>query len=87
MEKSRTGLNTVITGGRYNVSQVRELIRYAAEGAELFHGPDGTAYAAVEVDGHRETHPIKSLRFRDWILMRFFREHGRAPNAQLLTTL
>jgi len=67
------------------VSQVRELIRYAAESAELFHAPDGTAYAAVEVDGHRETHPVRSVRFRDWMLMRFFREHGRAPNAQLLT--
>jgi hypothetical protein len=68
------------------MSQVRELIRYAAEDAELFHAPDGTAYAALEVDGHRETHPIKNNgRFKDWLLMRFFVEHRRAPNAQLLT--
>jgi hypothetical protein len=67
------------------MSQVRKLIRYASEGAWLFHAPDGTAYAAVEVDGHRETHPVRSVGFRDWLLMRFFREHGRAPNTQLLT--
>ena len=67
------------------MSQVRELIRYAAEGAELFHAPDGTAYATVEVDGHYETHPTKSVRFKDWLLIRFLREHGRAPNSQLLT--
>ena len=66
------------------MSQVSDLIRYAREGARLFHSPDGTAYAAVEVDGHRETHAIRSVRFRDWILMRFLRRQGRAPNSQLL---
>jgi hypothetical protein len=67
------------------VSQVEDIIRYAREGAGLFHSPDGTAYAAVEVDGHLETHAIRSVRFRDWILMRFLQQHGRAPNTQLLT--
>jgi hypothetical protein len=66
------------------VSQVEDIIRYAREGAWLFHAPDGTAYAAVEVDGHLETHTIRSVRFRDWILMRFLQQHGRAPNSQLL---
>jgi hypothetical protein len=66
------------------VSQVQDIIRYAREGARLFHAPDGTAYAAVEVDGHLETHAIRSVRFRDWILIRFLRQRGRAPNSQLL---
>jgi hypothetical protein len=66
------------------MSQVEDIIRYAREGAWLFHAPDGTAYAAVEVDGHLETHAIRSVRFRDWILMRFLHQHGRAPNSQLL---
>jgi hypothetical protein len=67
------------------VSQARELIRYAREGAQLFHAPDGSAYATVHVGNHHETHPIRSTRFTDWILMRFFREHDRAPNPQVLT--
>jgi hypothetical protein len=67
------------------VSQVEDIIRYAREGAGLFHAPDGTAYAAVEVNGHLETHAIRSVRFRDWILIRFLHQHGRAPNSQLLT--
>jgi hypothetical protein len=67
------------------VSQVEDIIRYTREGAWLFHAPDGTAYAAVEVDGHLETHAIRSVRFRDWILMRFLQQRGRAPNSQLLT--
>ena len=66
------------------MSQVEDIIRYAREGAGLFHAPDGTAYAAVEVEGHRETHAIRSVRFRDWILIRFLQQHGRAPNSQLL---
>jgi hypothetical protein len=66
------------------MSQVEDIIRYARVGAELFHAPDGTAYAAVEVDGHLETHAIRSVRFRDWILMRFLHQHGKAPNTQLL---
>src|ERR671921_830038 len=66
------------------VSQVEDIIRYAREGAWLFHSPDGTAYAAVDVDGHLETHAIRSVRFRDWILIRFLRQRGRAPNSQLL---
>jgi hypothetical protein len=66
------------------MSQVEDIIRYAREGAGLFHAPDGTAYAAVEVEGHLETHAIRSVRFRDWILIRFLQQHGKAPNTQLL---
>ncbi len=66
------------------MSQVEDIIHYAREGAGLFHAPDGTAYATVEVDGHLETHTIRSVRFRDWILIRFLQQHGRAPNSQLL---
>ncbi|MGI8859753.1 MAG: ATP-binding protein [Rubrobacteraceae bacterium] len=66
------------------MSQVEDIIRYAREGAGLFHAPDGTAYAAVEVDGHLETHAIRSGRLRDWILVRFPPQRGRAPNSQLL---
>src|SRR5918995_4823542 len=68
------------------MSQVEDIIRYARESANLlFHAPDGTAYATVEVDGHLETHAIRSVRFTDWLLIRYFRQHGRAPNTQLLT--
>ena len=67
------------------MSQVQDLIHYASEGSRLFHAPDRTAYAAVEVNGHRETLAVGSRQFEDWILMRFFRQHGRAPNSQVLT--
>src|SRR5215207_3686923 len=65
--------------------QGQRLLRYAEEGAELFQNPDGVAYATVEVAGHRETHPIKSTRFKDWLLMCFYRDHGKAPNTGVTT--
>jgi hypothetical protein len=67
------------------MSQVEDIIGYVREGAELFHAPDGTVYASVEVDGHRETLALRSSRFADWILVQYYREHGRAPNGQLVT--
>ena len=45
------------------MSQVGDIIRYAREGSWLFHAPDGTAYATVEVEEHLETHADQELRF------------------------
>ena len=48
------------------VQQVIEL----AETADLFHTPDRVAYASIEVDGHIETHGIKSRTFKQWLTRR-----------------
>jgi hypothetical protein len=34
---------------------------------ERFYTATGTAYADILVDGHRETWPIRSKRFRGWL--------------------
>ena len=68
-----------------NLPQSERLLRYSEEDAELFHDPDGFAYATVEVDGHWETHPIKSSRFKDWLVTRFYRDRHRAPNDRAMT--
>jgi hypothetical protein len=34
---------------------------------ELFHTATGSAFADIMVDGHRETSPIRSKRFRGWL--------------------
>jgi hypothetical protein len=60
------------------------LIDYADE-AELFHAPNGEAYATVEVECHEERWPLKSRRFTQWLLRRYYAEHGKAPGAQALT--
>jgi hypothetical protein len=46
--------------GQTQADQLTEL----AATAKLFHAPDSTGFADVEVNGHRETWPIRSKGFR-----------------------
>lgn len=46
---------------------------------DLFTSPDGTTYADVYVDGHRETHPIRSPSFRRWLTHRFVDRYDTSP--------
>lgn len=55
-----------------------------AEGSELFHAPDGTAYADVFVDGRRETWPVLSSGMRAFLIGRFYRDTGGAPSRDAL---
>src|SRR5262252_4177690 len=48
---------------------------------ELFHTPAGTAFADILVDGHRETWPIRSKRFRGWLRRRYYQATGSAASA------
>src|ERR1700730_505261 len=55
------------TGGRQSQADILiELTR----SAELFHTPDGTAFADLDVNGHRETWPIRTKGFRRWLTRR-----------------
>src|SRR2546429_2856057 len=45
---------------------------------ELFHTATGTAFADLLVDGHRETWPIRSKRFRGWLRRRYYEATGSA---------
>jgi hypothetical protein len=47
---------------------------------ELFHTATGTAFADLLVDGHRETWPIRSKRFRGWLRRRYYEATGGALN-------
>jgi hypothetical protein len=40
--------------------------------AEFFHTPGGTAFVDLSINGHRETWPIRSQRFRTWLRRRHF---------------
>jgi hypothetical protein len=48
---SSDGLNQEQTD---ELPQSQRLLRYAEEHAELFHNPEGLAYATVEVEGTRK---------------------------------
>jgi len=55
----------------------------AAE-AGLFHDAHGEPYASILVGDHRETWPVRSRGFRQWLARRFFEQRGKAPSSQAL---
>jgi hypothetical protein len=55
-----------------------------AQSADLFHAPDGTGFADLNINGHRETWPIRAKGFRRWLARRFFEATGGAPGSEAL---
>src|SRR5271157_4073715 len=49
--------------------------------AELFHTPDGAAFADLMIDAHRETWPVRSTRFRSWLRRKYYEATGAVPGA------
>jgi len=65
-------------------SQADILIKLS-QSAEPFHTPDGTAYADINISGHRETWPIRSTKgFRRWLARGFFEATEGAPSSEAL---
>ena len=73
---------TATPGGR-GPTQADILIGLA-QTAELFHTPDGAGFADLDINGHRETWPIRAKGFRRWLARRFFEETGGAPSSEAL---
>src|SRR6266576_7251078 len=48
---------------------------------EVFHTPSGVAFADFITDGHRETWPIRSKRFRTWLRRCYYHATGTTPSA------
>jgi hypothetical protein len=59
------------------------LVGLAAD-AELFHTADGTGYADLEINGHRETWPIRNKVIKRWLTRRFLEVTGKAPSSDAL---
>src|SRR5262245_43422258 len=83
-----TTLDKALTGessdtGRGDPKQADVLIALAAE-ADLFHVGDGTGYADVRVNGHRETWAIRSKGFKRWLVRRFYEHTGGAPSSDVM---
>jgi hypothetical protein len=62
-------------------SQATKLVSIAERG-ELFHTPEGTAFATVTVETHLETWPVKSRGFRQYLSREFYASEKTAPHAQ-----
>ncbi|WP_354066567.1 hypothetical protein [Bradyrhizobium sp. OAE829] len=55
-----------------------------ARTAELFHAPDGSGFADLNIRGHRETWSIRAKGFRRWLARRFFEATQGAPSSEAL---
>ena len=61
-------MSDLFSGGPRRRRPSSGLVDLAAHaGIEVFHTEDGASYAAVEVDGHRETWPLRSEGFTLWL--------------------
>src|SRR5262245_38852418 len=61
-----------------------DILTELAQSAELFHTPDGTGFTDVDINGHRETWPIRGKGFRRWLARRFFEVRQGAPSSDAL---
>jgi hypothetical protein len=57
-----------------------------AQAADLFHTPDETCFADLDINGHRETWPIRANGFRRWLLQCFFEATQGAPSSEALNS-
>jgi hypothetical protein len=55
-----------------------------AQAADLFHTADGSGFADLDINGHRETWPIRTKGFRRWLARRFFETTDGAPSSEAL---
>ena len=66
-------------------SQADQLIEIA-QAAKLFHAPDDRAYAAMEINGHREIRAVRSNAFKQWLAHEFFQETGGGAGSEAFST-
>jgi hypothetical protein len=55
-----------------------------AQSAELFHTPDSTGFADIDISGHRATWPIRAKGFRRWLARKYFEATQGAPSSEAL---
>ena len=69
-----------------NATQLIELLEaYLSSGRlQLFHTPQQEGFGTILVDDHRETWPLRSRVFRNWLAARSYDETGAVPNSQVL---
>jgi hypothetical protein len=61
-----------------------DVILNVATAARLFHASDGTGFADLIIDGHRETWPLRSKRFQAWLRQQYYERTWDAPSPAAL---
>jgi hypothetical protein len=61
-----------------------DLLLNVATAARLFHASDGTGFADLFIEGHRETWPLRSKRFHAWLRQQYYERTWDAPSPAAL---
>ena len=61
-----------------------DLLLDVATAARLFHASDGTGFADLIIEGHRETWPLRSKRFQAWLRQQYYERTWDAPSPAAL---
>ena len=64
-------------------SQATRLVRLG-RAAELWHTPDGEAWATIDPGGHREHWPLRSRGYREWLARQCYEAYGQVPHSQAM---
>ena len=63
------------------VTQAQILLKLA-DGAEFFKDLDGTPFTTFLVDSHKETWPLRSSKFKEWLGHRFYKQERKPAGGQ-----
>jgi hypothetical protein len=74
----------VARGRRSSTVSSTDVLLNATAAARLFHASDGTGFADLIVDGHRETWPLRSKRFQTWLRQQYYERTWGAPSPAAL---
>jgi hypothetical protein len=55
--------------------------------AALFHTATGTAFVDIEIDGHRETWPVRGKQLRAWLRRRHYEQTGEALCSETIRSM
>ena len=61
-----------------------DILLRLVQGVELFHAADMTAFADLDINGHRETWPVKSKGFSHWLARAFYQETRSAAGSEAI---
>lgn len=62
-----------------------DVLLNVAAAAKLFNANDGTSFADLIIDGHRETWPLRGKRFQAWLRQQYYERTWDAPSPARLT--
>jgi hypothetical protein len=65
-------------------SQADILVRIATGEAYLFHDEARDGYASLPINGHRETWPLRSKFFKQWLVRRYYEQTDKSPNNEAI---